>query len=120
VLVVEDDPAGGRLLKAVFASEGAAVRLCRDGQDALKTAAAFSPRLAVIDLALPGMSGLVLLYELRLQPWGGALVGIAVSALNGPRLEQLVSQSGFAAFVRKPIDIEQLVQLAVELLEGAS
>jgi CheY-like chemotaxis protein len=120
VLVVEDDPAGGRFLSTLLASEGASVRLCHDGREALQLVQAFRPRLAVIDLALPGMSGLLVLDELRRQPGCEQLAGIAVSALNGPRIEQLVDRSGFAGFVRKPIEMERLIRLAVELLEGRS
>jgi CheY-like chemotaxis protein len=120
VLVVEDDPAGGRMLGALLAAEGAVVRLCSNGEDALRIAPGFQPRLAVIDLALPGMSGLILLHALRQQPGCAELIGIAVSALNGPRIEQLADQSGFAAFVRKPINLDELLRLAADLLGARS
>ena len=117
VLVVEDDPSNARMLTAVFSSEGAAVRIARSGEEALEVLQGFAADAAVIDLALPSMSGLVLGRYLHAQPESERLVTIAVSALNGPRTERLALQSGFAAFLRKPVDIDQLVVLTAALLQ---
>lgn len=117
MLVVEDDPSNARMLTAVFSSEGAAVRIARSGEEALEVLQGFAADVAVIDLALPSMSGLVLGRYLHAQPESERLVTIAVSALNGPRTEQLALQSGFAAFLRKPVDIDQLVILTAALLQ---
>ena len=120
VLVVEDDPSNARMLTAVFGAEGAAVRVARSGEEALEVLQGFAADVAVIDLALPSMSGLVLGRYLHAQPETERLVTIAVSALNGPRTERLALQSGFVAFLRKPIDIDELVAVtAAHLRERA-
>lgn len=113
VLVVEDDPSNARLLVALFTAEGASVRVARTGEEAIEVLSGFAARAAVIDLALPAMSGLVLGRYLRAQPETERLVMIAVSALNGPRTETMALQSGFKAFLRKPLDLDQLVSVMV-------
>ena len=65
LLVVEDDPALARGLDDNFRDEGYEVRIVGHGDEALPAVAAFRPDLLVLDIMLPGRSGLDILRDLR-------------------------------------------------------
>ena len=65
VLVVDDDEAVLRLVRAVFESDQYAVVLARDGEQALAAAAERVPDVVVLDLSLPVVSGLEVCRRLR-------------------------------------------------------
>ena len=118
VLIVEDDPAGARMLTALFQSEGAIVRHASNAEDALLLLRDFRARVAIVDLVLPTMSGLVFVQQCKSIPSLQAIVAVAVSAMNGPQLEALARQSGCCAYLRKPIDLEHLIRIVVSQLKG--
>lgn len=108
-MIVEDDATNARLLAAMLKSEGADVRVVRDAQEALAALHESRPRLIVIDLILPRMSGLVLAKQLKTDPATRDIVLIAVSGITGPQTERLALESGCSAYLAKPIDIDALL-----------
>jgi len=119
VLVVEDDPAGARLLVALFESEGAIVRWAPSAEDGLVILSSFAATVLIVDLVLPAMSGFAFVEQCKTLYKERLPVAVAVSALNGPQLETRAVQSGCAAYVRKPIDLEHLVRVVIAQLKGA-
>ena len=59
------------------------------------------PQLALLDLDLPGMDGLALARQLRLQGYAGPL--LAITARADPEAEPHAREAGFDGFVRKPV-----------------
>src|SRR5207249_4980422 len=57
VLVVDDDAAIAAIVAGVLEDEGYAVVLARNGAEALDRIAAQPPRLILLDMRMPGMSG---------------------------------------------------------------
>jgi CheY-like chemotaxis protein len=117
ILVVEDDPASARMLAALCTSEGAEVRIAHTPTEAMATLMDFPARVAIVDLILPRMSGLALVRTIKGSPSTSAIVVVAVSILNGPNIERLSLEAGCVAFVRKPSDIDHLVETVFEHLE---
>ena len=68
VLVVEDDPKVLSALRRGLALEGYEVDTAEDGPNALRLAAERPPDAAILDVMLPGMSGLELCDRLRRAP----------------------------------------------------
>jgi DNA-binding response OmpR family regulator len=64
-LVVEDDPTVAEVVARYLSREGYQVTISRDGISGLATALASPPDLVVLDLMLPGLSGVEVLRELR-------------------------------------------------------
>lgn len=119
VLVVEREPAIGELLSgAVTAQPGYQAVLVVDAAVALATAEAVQIDLAIIDLDLPGMSGIELVDRLR--------------ELTSDRLPVLLVSDGsdehtiamrerrIATFVQKPFDIDTLINLVRRLVPPPS
>jgi two-component system alkaline phosphatase synthesis response regulator PhoP len=65
ILVVDDEPAIIKSVKAYLQAEGFSVHTASDGASALKAARAFQPDLIVLDIMLPQIDGLEVLRQLR-------------------------------------------------------
>ena len=65
IVVVEDEPDIADLLTLYFEREGWTVHRCADGEQGLETIRARRPDLVVLDIGLPGMTGLDVCRELR-------------------------------------------------------
>lgn len=68
VLVVDDDPTIAQFLARLLAADGHQVSVARSGPDALARVAAHRPDLVLLDLGLPGMSGLDVCRRLKGDP----------------------------------------------------
>lgn len=120
ILVVDDDAPSAKLLSVVLSGESCDVKIATDAEEALLMLQTFKPRVVVIDLILPLMSGLLLAERLRADPAKAGMLLIAVTAFNGREVERLARQAGFAAYLRKPIDPLSFAQLVAEKLGGIS
>lgn len=122
ILVVEDDLAGARLMKAMLATEGANnIRLARSAEEALTIVSEVPVRVVVTDIVLPGMSGLMLVRRLKSSPATCEIVIIAVTGLDRPKLKQEALSIGCAELLRKPVDFERLLGILCEqLAEGSA
>jgi two-component system response regulator PrrA len=67
VLIVDDDPGVLRALGEGLAAEGFEVRMAADGTRALESIAARVPDVVVLDVSMPGMSGLEVVRRLRAE-----------------------------------------------------
>ncbi|MDQ0472307.1 response regulator transcription factor [Labrys wisconsinensis] len=107
VLLIEDDPMVGKALAQALRDEGMAVDWVRDGHDA--EAALRNPGhvLVLLDLGLPGKSGIALLRALRAR--GDATPVLIITARDDldDRVEGL--DLGADDYVVKPFEIRELM-----------
>jgi two-component system, OmpR family, phosphate regulon response regulator PhoB len=109
ILVVDDEPDISALVAYHLARESYRVRTASTGPEALHAIAADPPDLVVLDLMLPGMSGLELLAEIRKR---AELEHVAVILLTARREEQdrLAGLSlGADDYVPKPFSPQEIV-----------
>jgi CheY-like chemotaxis protein len=104
VMIVEDDVLSAKLLAIVLRSEGCEVRIAGSAEAALEVMPSFRPRVIVLDLVLPAMSGLLFAELLRADPATRDVIIVAVTAFNGSEVERAVLEAGCVDYVRKPID----------------
>src|SRR2546422_9963766 len=84
VLVVEDERKVASFIKKGLQQEGYATDVVHNGEEAIHTAISFGYDLVVLDLMLPGRSGLDVLREIRQQrPRLPGLVLTATGPLEG-------------------------------------
>lgn len=119
ILVVEDDQDVAMLLRMRLEAAGFDVQTVASGAAALTDAAEHPPRLVILDLRLPDISGYDVCRNLRrlCGPWA-----VPVLMLTG--MDQPVDQlRGFAygadAYLTKPYDAHELLQTIALLLEHA-
>ena len=106
VLVVEDDPVLTRVLSDNLTFEGFEVRTVSDGNLALSVAKEFSPDLVLLDINLPGRSGLDLCEVWR----GGSRTPIIMLTAKGQKADKIRGLTlGADDYVTKPFDLEELL-----------
>ena len=86
ILVVEDENLLRHHLKVRLGEAGHVVNAVADAEEALYSAREFHHDLAIIDLGLPGMSGLDLIRQLRNQ---GATLPILILTARGSRQDKV-------------------------------
>ena len=108
ILVVEDDVRNRKLLEMLLAPEGYRTLGVASGEEALELIARQAPDLILLDVILPGMSGLELARLLKLDPATSNIPIIMVTARidREVRLEGL--KAGAEEFLTKPIDRAEL------------
>ncbi|MDA0566688.1 response regulator transcription factor [Streptomonospora sp. S1-112] len=107
VLVVEDDPNILELLTASLDLSGYDVRGAADADAALGALTGFAPDIAVVDVLLPGRSGLDLVGDLR-----GVLADLPVLMLTarGTVADRLAGlRAGADDYVTKPFSLEEVL-----------
>lgn len=108
VLVVEDDPDIQELLKVNLEREHWNVHLAQSGEMALLKVTDCCPNLILLDLMLPGISGLVLCQQLKNYPKTRKVPIIIVSAMSSPEDVVKGLDQGADDYVTKPFDLNVL------------
>ncbi|UZP67976.1 response regulator transcription factor [Desulfovibrio mangrovi] len=109
ILVVEDDEDILQLLTFTFESAGFDVRTASTGRDGVTKAVSFRPDLVLLDLMLPGMSGLDVCKELRRNP-DLASVPVIMLTARGEEVDRIVGlELGADDYIVKPFSPRELV-----------
>jgi two-component system, OmpR family, response regulator MprA len=115
VLVVDDDPYVRAMLEEFLAGEGYHVRGTADAQAALREIRQSAPDVVLLDIAMPGLSGVDALDAIRVVAPGTAV--IMVSGIVDLETAKRTLARGAFDYVPKPVDLAYLVQsVAVALL----
>jgi two-component system, cell cycle response regulator DivK len=115
LLIVEDSELNRELLVQIF--EGAYdLEVAVDGEAAVQATTAFKPDLILMDIALPGMSGLDAVRAIRANELVAGTPIVAVSSYVMPGDRERALEAGCDEYVAKPIDDEALVALVGRLL----
>jgi len=117
VLVVDDDPAVGKVLGALLAQAGLESQHVADGEQALATLAARPFEAVISDLRMPGMDGMQLLGRIT-SGWPDIPV-IMITAHGTIPLAVEAMRAGAADFVLKPFDREEILFTVRKALAGA-
>ena len=115
VLVCEDD-SNLRTLVRLALGNGYRIVEAADGNDALDLVRSSKPDLIVLDLMLPGMSGLELLSAIRNENGHAQTPVVVISAWA--HSDEAAVAAGADRFVAKPFDPDDLQSTVAELLEG--
>jgi two-component system KDP operon response regulator KdpE len=105
VLVVDDEPPILRALVANLRARGYEPAAAVTGEDALRLAARQRPDAVVLDLGLPGMSGLEVIHGLR--GWTAVPI-IVLSARGGEHDKVAALDAGADDYVTKPFGMDEL------------
>lgn len=117
VLVVEDDPGLGDLLRDELESEGHRVRLARSVEEARERLEEEPADLVVSDLRLPGEEGTALLDDTRSFPPTPPAF-IVITAFGSVRQAVEALRRGADDFLTKPLDLDHLRVSAARALEN--
>ena len=118
ILIVDDDESIRRMLAAVLAREGFQTAVAKDGEEGLALFAASSPDIVLMDIRMPGMSGIDAMSAM-LERRPGATVILMTAFADLDTAVQAIKKGVFD-FVIKPFDLAEiglLVNRAYEMRE---
>ncbi len=114
VLVVEDDPTVAGVLSAYLRTAGFAPVVVADGSSALREWAQRKPDVVVLDIMLPGMSGLDVLRRRREDDDGAAVIVLSARGDEDERILGL--ELGADDYIVKPFSPREVVGRVQALL----
>ena len=107
VLVVDDDSAVRNVVRLALERAGCSVSEASSGEDAISITAASMPDLVVLDIGLPGMSGLEVLGAIRLEQ---ADLPVILLTANGEEPDRVFGlKLGADDYLAKPFSPRELV-----------
>jgi PAS domain S-box-containing protein len=120
VLYVEDNPANLSLIEQLVARR-ADLRLlsATDGEVGIQFARAYRPEVILMDINLPGISGLDAMHILRLDSATAHIPIIALSANAVPHDIEKALEAGFFNYLTKPIKVDQFMNALDAALKHA-
>jgi two-component system OmpR family response regulator len=106
VVVVDDEPAIGELIRNYLTRHGFVVTTVADGEGLRQAMAAHRVDLVLLDLGLPGEDGLSLIRYIR----GHSNVGVIIVTGSGEAVDRIVGlELGADDFIGKPFDLRELL-----------
>lgn len=116
VLLIEDEPNIAEAIRFVLARDGWTVSVLSDGTTALAEVARLRPDLVILDLMLPGMSGLEIVGLLRADPDTHGLPVMMLTAKGLGRDREAAERAGVTLFMTKPFANAEVVAQARALV----
>lgn len=106
ILVVDDEPQIRRVMRSTLTSHGYVILEAKTGEEAIEVARKAKPDLVLLDVNMPGMSGIEACRELRR---GTNAPIIMLTVRNAERDKVLALDAGADDYVAKPFGIEELL-----------
>lgn len=102
VAIVDDEEGIRKALSRLLRASGLETESYANGQDFLDAATEHRPDCVVLDLHMPGMSGLQVLR--RLKAAGQRLSIVVITAHDEPETRERCIDAGACAYLRKPLE----------------
>jgi CheY-like chemotaxis protein/HPt (histidine-containing phosphotransfer) domain-containing protein len=119
LLVVDDNPTNCRILSVQATKWGMNARTALTSEQALSWLRAGEKfDLAILDMQMPGLDGLMLAEEMRKLPGGAKLPLILLTSMGVRPDNPAFVKAGFAALLTKPIKPAQLFESLVQVVSG--
>lgn len=118
VLLIEDEPNIAEAISFILTRDGCQVTPLADGAGAFAHIRAAMPDLVILDLMLPGRSGLEILTDLRADPATRALPVLMLTAKGQGRDREAAERAGVNRFMTKPFSNDDMRAAVRELTVG--
>jgi CheY-like chemotaxis protein len=118
ILIVDDEHDIRELLALRLRAAGYETAFAADAMTAVNVARSEEPQLILLDIGLPGGTGITVMERLRNFPALAHIPVIAISAREPQPTERAAVEAGARAFLPKPIDHELLLETVRRVLGG--
>jgi len=116
ILVVDDEPHIRRMLSSVLGSKGFEVLMASDGTQGLDELGGDTVDLVILDLMMPGASGLEILSKIRSDPVRSKTPVIILTAKGQDTDRDAALAGGADDFMTKPFSPKKLIGRIEEIL----
>ena len=107
IAVIDDDASMSRAIERLLAATGWASRSFSSAEGFLRSDLHGISRIFILDVELPGMSGIELHEQLNAEGVGASV--IYITGHDQPHLRAKAEQAGAAAYFTKPFEGKQLI-----------
>ncbi len=111
VLVVDDNVDSAESLGQLLGLLGNEVRTAHDGETGVRAAAEFRPAVVLMDIGMPKLNGYEAARRIREQPWGRAMVLVALTGWGQDDDRRRTREAGFDHHLVKPVEVAALMRL---------
>ncbi len=111
VLVVEDNALLMMMYKSAIGEIGADLLHAKSGEDAVKMAHREPPDLVIMDIVLPGMSGITTARALRQLAGMQDVPIVAVTTQAELEETEALKEAGFVGTLTKPVNLDEFLQM---------
>jgi two-component system, chemotaxis family, CheB/CheR fusion protein len=115
ILIVEDNEDSAESLTILLGLAGHKTHTAYDGLEAIEAAAVFRPEIVLLDIGLPKLNGFEVARKIREQPWGQAMVLVALTGWGQDEDRRHCREAGFNHHLTKPIAPLALTDLLARL-----
>lgn len=115
ILVVDDNRDAATSLAELLELTGHETRIAHDGLEAVQAAESFGPDVVLLDIGLPKLNGFEAARMIRQQPWGKAMMLVALTGWGQEEDRRKSSEAGFDAHLVKPADPVVLTELLARM-----
>ena len=116
ILIVEDNEKNMKLVRDVLQVKGYATLEAVTGEDGVRLAKERLPALVLMDIQLPGISGIEALGQLRADPATASIPVIAVTASVMASDRRNITDAGFDGYVGKPLNLKEFLAAVASAL----
>ncbi len=120
VLLIEDEPNITEAIRFLLTREGWQVETHAEGTDAVQVILSARPNLVILDVMLPGKSGMDVLRDLREHDEMKALPVLMLTARGQSRDREMAEQAGVSRFMTKPFSNTEVLTAVRDLHAQAS
>jgi two-component system cell cycle response regulator DivK len=120
ILIVEDNEKNLKLTRDVLQAKGHATLEATTGEDGVRLARERLPNLVLMDIQLPGMSGIEALQALRADEATRHIPIVAVTASVMQQDRTMITAAGFDDYIPKPIELKPFLATVERLLAGGA
>jgi two-component system cell cycle response regulator DivK len=118
ILVVEDNMLVQEVYASALQSLGCEVVTADDGNEAMELAREETPDLIIMDIMLPGVSGLDLVRTMKADGDLKDVPIIVVTTMAMAGDQQKIRDAGADAYLPKPIQVDEFIESVRRALEG--
>jgi CheY-like chemotaxis protein len=116
-LIVEDDEPARVAMRRLLEGTGFRCAEAADGREALEVARERPPRLALLDLLMPGPDGLEVARRRRADPRTQDVLLSCLTGWDEPAVRRRAQRAGCEAFLAKPLDPATVLDLVTIALQ---
>jgi len=115
LLIADDDKTFCELLGVEMRSQGWGVTIAADAMQTIMYALRVQPKVIVLDIQMPGGTGVTALRKLKASTRTAAIPVLVVSGSTQTDMESTVLAAGAARYIAKPVDFTHLGAVIEEL-----
>jgi signal transduction histidine kinase/ActR/RegA family two-component response regulator len=115
ILVADDNRDAADTLSVILELDGHEVRTAYDGAKALQIAEQFAPQIALLDIGMPNLDGYQTARRIREQPWGSAMLLVALTGWGQEQDRRHATEAGFNCHLVKPVDPQTIGALIEQM-----